>query len=118
MAGSKMFGTHRTWEDWLGIALGLTIALAPWIIDETANRPAVVNAAIAGFVVLMLAELDLVSSRRWAEVAQFAAGAWVAVSPVVFGYGAGGALRVWHIVAGLLVMLIAALELWQRRANG
>lgn len=118
MASSKMFDTHRTWEDWLCIALGLAIALAPWIVDESAIRPVVINAAVAGFVVLLLAELDLVSSRAWAEVAQLAAGAWVAVSPVVFGYSAGGSLRVWHVVAGVFVMLLAALELWQRRANG
>jgi 4-amino-4-deoxy-L-arabinose transferase-like glycosyltransferase len=88
--------------------------LAPWVVSEISNQAAVVNAALAGLAVLMLAELDLVKVRRWAEVGQLACGIWVAASPFIFGYGEAGMLRAWHIVAGLLVVLIAALELWQQ----
>ncbi len=118
MTERKLLSTHRTWQDWLGIVLALSIALAPWILDETAHRAAVVNAAVAGLVILLMAEIDLVSTRRWAEYALLAAGAWIAISPAVLGYG--GALRVWHAAAGVLVMLLAALELWQtdRRPHG
>lgn len=115
MTDRNLLATHRTWEDWLAIALAVSIALAPWIVDQSAVGAVVVNAAVAGLVILLLAELDLVATRRWAEFGQLAVGAWVAVSPAVLGYG--GALGVWHVAAGVLVMLLAALELWQTRGS-
>ena len=114
MSNRNRLRRHRAWEDWLGIGLGLVIMLAPWVVSEISNQAAVVNAALAGLAVLMLAELDLVKVRRWAEVGQLACGIWVAASPFIFGYGEAGMLRAWHIVAGLLVVLIAAMELWQQ----
>jgi hypothetical protein len=41
----KLRSSHRNWEDWLGIFLGIVIVLAPWIAEETANSSAVINAA-------------------------------------------------------------------------
>ena len=113
MANWKLQGSHRSWEDWLGIGLGLVIMLAPWVAHETTKVTAVVNAAVAGVVVLMLAELDLVQFRRWPEFGQLICGIWVAASPFIFGYSGSGALRAWHAVAGLLVVLLGGLELWQ-----
>ena len=109
----KFRGSDRTWEDWFGIFLGIVIALAPWVTEETRNQPAVLNAAVVGFAVMMLAELDLVSFRRWVEVGQLACGIWVAASSLIFGYSGEGALRVWHLIAGLLVALLGFLELRQ-----
>ena len=114
----KFLGAHRSWEDWLGIGLGLVIMLAPWIVNETSNQPAVVNAALAGIAVVLLAELDLVQFRRWPEFGQLVCGVWVTTSSLIFGYSASGTLRIWHVLAGVLVALLAALELWQHRNEG
>ena len=114
MTAWKFPRSHRTWEDWLGIGLGLMIMFAPWAANETSNQPIVVNAAVAGLAVLFLAELDLMRFRRWTEVGQLICGLWVVASPFILGYAASGLLRVWHIVTGLLVAGLSALELWQR----
>jgi SPW repeat len=111
MARTGFLRAHRTWEDWVGIALGILILLAPWITDETDHRAAVVNATIFGVAVMVLAELDLVDFRRWTEVAMIGCGLWVLLSPAVLGYG--GALATWHLVAGLAAAALGALELWQ-----
>jgi hypothetical protein len=113
MADWKLRSSQRTWEDWFGILLGIVIALAPWVTEETRNEPAVVNAALVGFAVMMLAELDLVAFRRWVEVGQLVCGIWIAASSLIFGYSGEGALRIWHLVAGLLVALLGFLELRQ-----
>ena len=113
MANLKFRTSHRTWEDWLGIFLGIAIALAPWVVGETANEPALINAAVVGFATMILAELDLVSFRRWSEAGQIVCGAWVAASPFIFGYSGGGALRAWNFAAGALVALLGVVELWQ-----
>lgn len=115
MALSADLKKKRTWEDWLGLALGIVIVLAPWILDETAGSRTVLNATVAGLAVMLLAELDLVSSRRWVEFLQLAVGGWVVLAALGLGYSGSGALRGWHAVAGLLVMVLAAMELWQAR---
>lgn len=117
MLNWKFLRTHRTYEDWLGIMLGIVIALAPWITNETSDSSVVLNATVGGIAILMLAELDLVHFRRWMEIGQLIFGVWIAVSAVVFGYSASGALRFWHVPAGLLVALLGGFELWQLRNN-
>jgi hypothetical protein len=116
MVDAKFLNSHRAWEDWLGIGLGLVIMLSPWITNEPAHLPTVANAAVVGAAIMMLAELDLVWSRRWTEWGLLIGGAWIALSPLVFGYAGSGALRVWHLSGGLLVAGLAALELSQQPA--
>lgn len=120
MADLKLRSSPRDWQDWLGIVLGIVIALAPWIAEETSNEPAIVNAALAGFAAMLLAELDLVALRRWAEAGQIVCGVWVAVSPIVFGYSDVGALRFWHLLTGFAVAALGFLELglFRRHAPG
>lgn len=116
MANLKQyFKVHRAWEDWLAMGLGLAILLAPWVTKETANQQAVVSAAIAGIVVMMLGELDLLAFRRWVVLGQLLCGAWVAIAPLALGYAASGSLRAWHLAAGAIVVVLAAFELWQHR---
>ncbi len=68
MSNWNFLKSHRSWEDWLSIGIGLVIILAPWVINEISNQAAVINAAVAGISIFVLAELDLVKFRRWAEV--------------------------------------------------
>lgn len=116
MADWNLRSSRREWDDWIGIVLGIVIALAPWIVEEDANSPAVANAAIAGLLVMVLAEADLVKFRRWIEVCQLGLGIWVAASPFIFDYAASGSLRVLHIIAGVAVAALSLLEL-RRTSN-
>jgi hypothetical protein len=113
MADWNLRSSRREWDDWFGIVLGIGIALAPWIVEEVSNSPAIVNAAIAGLIVMVLAEADLVNFRRWIEVCQLVLGLWVAASPFMFGYADSGSLRALHIIAGLAVAALSIFELRQ-----
>ena len=73
--------THRTWEDGVGLLLGLTIGLSPWLYDEPTVPAVLVNSGLTGLVVLLLAQLELIRVRRWKEVAQLACGFWLSLSP-------------------------------------
>ena len=115
MLKSKFLREHRAWEDWFVMAVGIAVVLAPWVTRETANQVAVINAAVAGIALMMLAELDLVYFRRWAVLGQLACGVWVTTSALIFGYAGSGALRIWHLLAGLAAILLGALEIWQHR---
>jgi len=113
MVRAAFLKEHRTWEDWVGISLGVLIGLTPWFAGETQDQAVVLNAMAVGLVVLALAAFELVDLRRWEEVAQSACGSWLIASPFVYDYASAGQLRFWHIALGVLVALLAALEFWQ-----
>jgi hypothetical protein len=113
MASWRFLDAHRTWQDWASLGLGILIGLAPWLAGEIGHRAVVLNAAVIGVLVVLLAEIELVKLRRWPEIAQLACGLWQMASPYVFGYAGAGELRYWHFVLGALVALLAGLELWQ-----
>ena len=105
--------THRTWEDGLGLLLGLTVGLSPWLYDEPAVPAVLVNSGLTGLAVLLLAQLELIRVRRWKEIAQLACGLWLSVSPFVLDYFHQDHLRFWHWALGALVSVLALFELWQ-----
>jgi hypothetical protein len=113
MAGIRFFNVHRSWEDWLGMALGVLIALSPWIVGWPVGELPMLNAIFVGAAVLLLAEIELVDLHRWEESLELLCGVWMIASPFVFGYAAAGGLAAWHFTLGGLVVLLAAIELWQ-----
>jgi ABC-type branched-subunit amino acid transport system permease subunit len=64
-------------------------------------------------IVFGLAQLEYVSLQRWEEVAGIVFGLWLIASPYMFGYSGDGLLRFYHSTLGSLVLLLAALQLWQ-----
>lgn len=112
---AKFFDTHYSWEDWLGIALGVVILLSPMASTLPLGEGALVNALIVGSLVVALAALELVDLRRGEEWALLVLGAWLAASPHVFGYTADSVLASWHFWLGLATLALAALEYWQDR---
>jgi hypothetical protein len=120
MSDFRFFNTHRTWEDWCGMLLGLLIVLSPWFPTQTSHElvtadrsNVILNTFTVGIVVFGLAQLEYIALQRWQEVAEIVLGLWLIASPYVFGYFDDGLLRFWHSSLGGLVVLLAALQLWQ-----
>jgi hypothetical protein len=120
MSDFRFFSTHRTWEDWCGMLLGLLIVLSPWFPTETSHELVtpgrsyvILNTFIVGILVFGLAQLGYIALQRWEEVAEIMLGLWLIASPYVFGYFEDGLLRFWHSSLGGIVVLLAALQLWQ-----
>jgi hypothetical protein len=120
MSDFRYFNTHRTWEDWLGMLLGLLIVLSPWFPTQASHEVVdadrsyvILNTFVVGMIVFGLAQLEYVSLRRWEEVAGIVFGLWLIASPYMFGYSGDGLLRFYHSTLGSLVLLLAALQLWQ-----
>ncbi len=116
----RSLATHRTWEDWCGMLLGVLIVLSPWFPAETghevvdAERSLVIlNTFTIGILVFGLAQLEYVALQRWEEVAAILLGLWLIASPYIFGYSGDGLLSFYHSSFGALVVLLAALQLWQ-----
>jgi hypothetical protein len=113
MTTIRIFNVHRTWEDWVGIAIGLLIVISPWMAGAVDSQFVVMNAVIVGALVLSLAGMEIVVLRASEEWLELACGFWLTASPFVFGYANSGELRYWHFVLGALVVLLAGVELWQ-----
>ncbi len=111
MAGIRLFNVHRTWEDWVGMLLGVLIGLSPWFAGQTEQLP-MLNAFAVGAVVLLLAEMELVDLHRWEETGEILCGLWLIASPFVLGY-AETTLAIWHFGLGGIVVVLAGIELWQ-----
>jgi hypothetical protein len=120
MSDFQYFNTHRTWEDWLGMLFGVLIVLSPWFPTQTSHEVIdadrsymILNAFTVGIIVFGLGQLEYVALQRWEEVAGILLGLWLIASPYMFGYSGDGMLRFYHSSLGSLVLLLAALQLWQ-----
>ncbi len=113
MAIKDFLKPHRSWEDGVGLLLGLTIGLTPWLYEQAPVPVVIANSALTGLAVLMLAQLQIVRLRRWEEIAQLACGVWLVASPFVLDYAHQDHLRFWHWALGGIVVVLAAFELWQ-----
>ena len=120
MSDFRLLGTHRTWEDWCGMLLGVLIILSPWFPNQTGydviegdRSIMVLNTFTVGIIVLGLAQLEYVALQRWQETAEILLGLWLIASPAIFGYANDGLMLLWHSVLGVLVVLLGALQLWQ-----
>jgi SPW repeat len=60
MAAIRIFGVHRTWEDWIGIIVGALIVISSWRVNAFDSQFVVMNAVIVGVLVLSLAGMEIV----------------------------------------------------------
>lgn len=113
MSSMQFLKTHRSWEDWITMLIGVVIGLSPWLADGTFGPAVIWNAILVGALVLALAQLEYVSLQRWEEIGGVACGLWLIASPFTFGYADAGSLRFWHFALGAIVALMSIMELWQ-----
>ena len=118
MSDFRLLGTHRTWEDWVGMLLGVLIVVSPWFptpheVVDADRSLMVLNAFVVGILVLGLAQLEYVALQRWEEIAEIVLGLWLIASPAIFGYANDITMLTIHSVLGVLVVLLGALQLWQ-----
>ena len=122
MSDFSFFKTHRTWEDWLGMLLGVLIVLSPWFPTQTASEMVeaersliVLNTFTVGLLVFGLAQLEYVALQRWEEVAEIVLGLWLIISPWVLGFATDMNARWTHVTIGVLVAAVSAWAVWGHR---
>lgn len=112
---------QRKWRDeayfdLINLILGVFLFLSPWIFGFTSDRAWhtswMAGAAIG--VLALFAIVEFFESEEWFNVV---IGLWVAVCGWIIGFGTDTrAMRV-HLVIGLTVAALAALELWWVRVH-
>jgi hypothetical protein len=96
--------------DVANLILGAFLLFSPWIFGFDAGK-ITQNATLSGIVIAVLAIAALAAFAVWEEWLNLIVGLWTLVAPWVLGFQGTKAMTV-HVVVGVLVAILAAIELW------
>jgi hypothetical protein len=102
--------------DVLNLVLGALLFFSPWIFGFAPGAQSQ-NAMISGFIIAVLSVAALAAFAEWEEWLNLVVGLWVLVSPWVLEFANTTAMWV-HIVIGIIVAVVAAIEVWMMRHGG
>jgi hypothetical protein len=105
--------------DAINLVLGAGLTLAPSLFGFTSIERASRNAWIAGALIGIMAIIALVALAEWQEWFKFVLGLWVAISPWALRFHLAiseAAVRT-HVALGLIVAVLAAVQLWMVRRD-
>lgn len=103
---------NRTAFDVVNIIAGLGLLLSPWYLGYAAETYAAWNAWIVGAAVTLIAVAALYTFHQVEEWTNVALGLWSVIAPWALGFSALPAAMWVHVVAGLVVAVLAAVSLW------
>jgi heme/copper-type cytochrome/quinol oxidase subunit 3 len=118
--GCREGGAMNVWSnekicDLANLILGAVLIFSPWIFGFAAGAQSQ-NAWITGIVIAVLSVAALAAFAEWEEWLNLVAGLWAIASPWVLGFQETTAMTV-HVVIGVIVAALAAVELWMRYQN-
>ena len=96
--------------DVANLILGVILLVSPWIFRFSSGAPSQ-NAFVSGIVIAAISIAALAAFAVWEEWLNLIVGIWVLVSPWVLGFAGTTAMQV-HVVIGVIVAVLAALEIW------
>ena len=101
------------WQDWASFALGLWLAVSPWLAAYTDNEAATANAAFVGTALALGAHFQVGLCEIAAEWLTVAVGLWLMCAPFVLGFEGAGVPAANCLAVGSFVTALAlsALEL-------
>jgi SPW repeat len=111
-------GTREAKEtaiDLVNVVLGLCLVFAPWALGFTSEMAATRNAWIVGAAIALIALGALFAFREWEEWVNLALGVWAILAPWLLGFATVAAALYAHLIIGLIVGVLAALDLWMIR---
>lgn len=108
----KAFSNNRTAFDVVNIVAGLGLLLSPWYLGYAAETYAAWNAWIVGAAVTLIAVAALLAFHEVEEWANAGLGLWAVIAPWVLGFPAVASAMWAHVIAGLVVAVLAAVSLW------
>ena len=102
--------TNSKFCDVANFILGAILLVSPWAFGFPSGAPSQ-NAFVFGIIIAVVSVAALAALAVWEEWLNLILGLWVLISPWVLGFASGTAMNV-HIVIGLIVAVLAAIELW------
>jgi hypothetical protein len=114
----KTASEMRRWQDWASFALGLWLAVSPWMADYAGHDAATANAAFVGLALALVAHFGFSCDHLSCEWLNLAGGLWLLAAPFVLGFAANHVAAVNAIVVGAFIMLLSAWALELDRELG
>jgi hypothetical protein len=102
--------------DVANLILGAFLFFSPWIFGFGGTRAAE-NANIAGIIIVVLAIAALAAFAVWEEWLNLIVGLWTLISPWVLGFHGTTKPMTVCVVVGILVAVLAAIEIWIMSQN-
>lgn len=95
----------------VNIFLGLCLFLTPLLFGFLGEKVAAASAWLTGGLIGFVALIALTDLDEWEECINLTLGLWVIISPWLFGF-ASVTYAMWsHVVIGLAVAILAAIEI-------
>jgi SPW repeat-containing protein len=107
----------RRWQDWVSFALGLWLAVSPWLADYATHDAATANAAVIGLALALTAHFGFSCDHLSTEWLNLAGGLWLIAAPFALGFESHVA-SVNAITVGVFVVLLCASALQLDREFG
>jgi len=96
------------WQGWASFALGLWLAMSPWICGYAAEEHlATGNAAFMGIALALASHFEVAVDAEFADWLNLGAGTWLAAAPFLLGFAAAAIPAINSIVVGTLVLAFA-----------
>ena len=99
--------------EWTNLVLGAGLACAAFMFTELPT--AAWNAGIVGALIVCCSAVALYRYGNWAEWSNLTLGCWAVIAPFLLGFGSAQGAMWTHILIGLCVATIAAMQLMASR---
>lgn len=98
--------------DLANAVLGIGLLIAPWLLNFTGETAAAMNAWIVGGAIALIAVDAVLNRYSWEDAANLVLGIWAMVAPWLLGFAGVTNAMYAHIAIGLIVSVLAAVNLW------
>jgi len=96
----------------INAVLAVFLFFSPWLVGYRDVQIATWNAGVCGLVIALVAALAITGLQEWEEWSNALLGLWTAAAPWILGF-AGTVAAMWtHVLVGLVVLVLAAVEIW------
>jgi hypothetical protein len=96
----------------VNIVAGIILAFSPWFLGYAATMSAAWNAWLVGAVLAVIGLVAMYAHHQSEEWMSMMVGLWSVVAPWVLGFAAVSAAATMHVLAGIIVAVVAACILW------
>ena len=100
--------TPERWQEWASFALGLWLAVSPWLCGYEDQHPATANAVFVGIALALGSHFEATLDASAAAWLNLIAGAWLVAAPFLLEFGGIGVATANSIIVGALVVTLAA----------
>lgn len=96
------------WQDWAGFALGLWLAISPWLVGYEQHETPTTNAVFIGLILALGSHFQASLDEAPVEWLNLAAGLWLVAAPFVLGFHADTVATATALSVGTFVAVLAA----------